>query len=171
MRHRLIGFLLLDDDDAPNDARARRPGYDEYGREPKAQFRADVIANFPKFILASAGLIASGVALDLFKFYKLMIASGARTRWDELASGGNSGKDGVTGEPTTIYDVCGRIVATVSSQSVKLRHVAPAAWRAIVATEDHRFFRHAGVDVNGLGRAVVSMGQARRRVHHHAAAH
>ena len=88
-----------------------------------------------------------------------MIASGARTRWDKLASGRNSGKDGVTGEPTTIYDVCGRIVATVSSQSVKLRHVAPAAWRAIVATEDHRFFRHAGVDVNGLGRAVVSLGR------------
>ena len=138
---------------------AARRGHDEYGRVPKEQFRADVIANFPKFILASAGLIASAVAIDLFRFSRLMIRGGAEARWNDLASGENSGKDGAGGEPTVIYDVYGRVVATLSSQSVRLRDVAAPAWQAIVATEDHRFFRHRGVDVNGLGRAVASMGR------------
>ena len=140
------------------DAAGRR-GYDEYGRVPKEQFRADVIANFPKFILASAGLIASAVAIDLFRFSRLMRRGGAEARWNDLASGENSGKDGLGGEPTVIYDVCGRVVATLSSRLVRLRDVAAPAWQAIVATEDHRFFRHRGVDVNGLGRAVVSLGR------------
>ena len=141
------------------DAAGRR-GYDEYGRVPKEQFRADVIANFPKFILASAGLIASAVAIDLFRFSRLMRRGGAEARWNDLASGENSGKESLLGgEPTVIYDVCGRVVATLSSQSVRLRDVAAPAWQAIVATEDHRFFQHRGVDVNGLGRAVVSLGR------------
>ena len=46
------------------------------------------------------------------------------------------------GEPTVI-DVYGRVVATLSSQSVRLRDVA-TAWQAIVAWEDHRFSNTAG---------------------------
>ena len=32
-------------------------------------------------------------------------------------------------------------------------------WQAIVATEDHRFFAHSGVDARGLLRAVGSLGR------------
>ena len=51
------------------------------------------------------------------------------------------------------------MVATLSSEAVKLKDVAPAVWQAIVATEDHRFFQHAGVDARGLARAVGSLGR------------
>ena len=84
---------------------------------------------------------------------------GAEKRWRDLADGDKSGKDGHAGEPTVIYDVRGRVVATLSSEAVKLKDVAPAMWQAIVATEDHRFFQHKGVDLRGLLRAVGSLGR------------
>ncbi|EEH60158.1 glycosyltransferase family 51 protein, partial [Micromonas pusilla CCMP1545] len=60
---------------------------------------------------------------------------------------------------TIIYDVRGRVVATLSSEAVKLKDVSPAVWQAVVASEDHRFFKHKGVDVRGLTRAIGSMGK------------
>jgi len=53
--------------------------------------------------------------------------------------------------------VRGRIVATLSSEAVKLKDVAPAVWQAVVASEDHRFFKHPGIDLKGLLRAVGSL--------------
>ena len=50
-------------------------------------------------------------------------------------------------------------MATLSSEAVKLKDVAPAMWQAIVATEDHRSFQHKGVDLRGLLRAVGSLGR------------
>ncbi|CAN6466839.1 unnamed protein product [Victoria cruziana] len=35
--------------------------------------------------------------------------------------------------------------------------VSPYVWQAVVATEDRRFFRHAGVDPRGIARAVFSL--------------
>jgi penicillin-binding protein 1A len=44
--------------------------------------------------------------------------------------------------------------------------IPPRVWRAFLAAEDHNFFQHGGVDVNGLGRAmaknVVNFVQGRR---------
>ena len=87
-------------------------------------------------------------------------------------------------EPTVIYDVRGRVIATlmlsptgeqnyyVDGQDgkrkllprgaifgVPLRCVSDYAWQAIVASEDKRFFRHRGVDVFGLARAILSLGR------------
>ena len=53
---------------------------------------------------------------------------GAEGRWTKLADGDRSGKEGHAGEPTIIYDVRGRVVATLSSEAVKLKDVAPAVW-------------------------------------------
>ena len=50
----------------------------------------------------------------------------------------------------------GRVVATLSSEAVKLKDVAPAVWQAIVATEDHRFFQHSGVDARAGARRRAS---------------
>ena len=60
---------------------------------------------------------------------------GAIEKWQRLSEGEAGGKEGSTGEPTVIYDVRGRIVATISSESVHLRDVAPAVWQAVVASE------------------------------------
>ena len=133
--------------------------YGEYGRRGREEFRAGVIAAFPKFVLASGALLALAGANDFFKFARAMRDGGAEKRWRDLADGDKSGKDGHAGEPTVIYDVRGRVVATLSSEAVKLKDVAPAVWQAIVATEDHRFFQHKGVDLRGLLRAVGSLGR------------
>lgn len=39
-------------------------------------------------------------------------------------------------------------------QDVPLRDIAPALQRAFIAVEDHRFYRHPGIDPIGLGRAL-----------------
>lgn len=132
----------------------------EYGRAGREEFRSNVISAFPKFILASAALIGIGGSYDFFKFYRAMKNGGAGGRWRKLADGDRSGKEGHAGEPTVIYDVRGRVVATLSSEAVKLKDMAPAVWQAIVASEDHRFFKHSGVDIRGLLRAVGSLGRA-----------
>ncbi len=132
--------------------------YGEYGRRGRQEFRANVVASFPKFVLASAACLAIAGATDFFKFSRAMRDGGAERRWRDLAGGDKSGKDGHAGEPTVIYDVKGRVVATLSSEAVKLKDVAPAVYQAVVATEDHRFFEHRGVDLRGLLRAIGSLG-------------
>ena len=133
--------------------------YGEYGRRAKQELRANAAAAFPKFVLVSASLVAVAGGVDFFKFCRGMRDGGAEKRWRDLVDGAKSGKDGHAGEPTVIYDVRGRVVATLSSEAVKLKDVAPAVWQAIVATEDHRFFQHSGVDARGLARAVGSLGK------------
>lgn len=144
-----------DDASRPDDG----VGYEEYGRVRRETRRKNVTSAFPKFIVTSAALIAIAGSYDFFKFYKAMKASGAGKRWSSLADGEKSGKEGHAGEPTIIYDVRGRVVATLSSEAVKLKDVSPAVWQAVVASEDHRFFKHKGVDVRGLTRAIGSMGK------------
>lgn len=133
--------------------------YGEYGRRAKQELKANAARAFPQFVLVSASLVAVAGGLDFFKFCRSMRDGGAEKRWRDLVDGDKSGKDGHAGEPTVIYDVRGRVVATLSSEAVKLKDVAPAVWQAIVATEDHRFFAHAGVDARGLARAVGSLGR------------
>jgi membrane peptidoglycan carboxypeptidase len=41
-----------------------------------------------------------------------------------------------------------------NASSVPLAHVAPALVRALVATEDERFYHHHGIDLIGLARAI-----------------
>lgn len=144
---------------APEGEEKRPVDYGEYGRRAKQELRANAAAAFPKFVLVSASLFAVAGGVDFFKFCRGMRDGGAERRWRDLVDGAKSGKDGHAGEPTVIYDVRGRVVATLSSEAVKLKDVAPAVWQAIVATEDHRFFTHSGVDARGLARAVGSLGK------------
>lgn len=147
-------------DRAGGEKKERKRVDTEYGRVGREELRKNIISAFPKFILTSASLISVAGAYDFFKFYRSMKNSGADGRWRKLADGDRSGKEGHAGEPTVIYDVRGRVVATLSSEAVKLKDVAPAVWQAIVASEDHRFFRHSGVDIRGLLRAIGSLGKA-----------
>ena len=144
---------------SPEGEEKRPVDYGEYGRRAKQELKANAARAFPQFVLVSASLVAVAGGLDFFKFCRSMRDGGAEKRWRDLVDGDKSGKDGHAGEPTVIYDVRGRVVATLSSEAVKLKDVAPAVWQAIVATEDHRFFAHAGVDARGLARAVGSLGR------------
>ncbi|GAQ89555.1 penicillin-binding protein [Klebsormidium nitens] len=76
-------------------------------------------------------------------------------------------------QPTIIYDRHGTVIATIVSGGIGTTkeggdadallqpiEIPTAMWQAIVAHEDRRFFDHEGVDIRGLSRAIISLGQS-----------
>ena len=64
----------------------------------------------------------------------------------------------LTSEPTTILDAQGNQIASFYSQNretVTIDQVSPYVLDGTVATEDERFYEHAGVDLYGIARAAV----------------
>ncbi len=67
------------------------------------------------------------------------------------------GEIGTLRQRSVVYDGDGRVEAYIDGESrfvVPLSGVAPVFLRAVVAQEDARFWEHAGVDVQGIGRAA-----------------
>ncbi|MBU6347955.1 MAG: penicillin-binding protein [Actinomycetales bacterium] len=61
----------------------------------------------------------------------------------------------------TITDAEGNVIATLFSQDrieVPLDEIAPVMQKAIIDIEDQRFFQHAGIDIRGTLRALISTG-------------
>ena len=60
-------------------------------------------------------------------------------------------------QPTVFYDVSGNVASKVSAnknEGVPIKEVPESMKNAIVAIEDHRFYRHNGVDLIGTSRAL-----------------
>ncbi|MBO0961303.1 penicillin-binding protein 1A [Neobacillus sp. MM2021_6] len=60
-------------------------------------------------------------------------------------------------QPTVFYDVSGDVASKVSAnknEGVPIKEVPDSMKNAIVAIEDHRFYRHNGVDLIGTSRAL-----------------
>ncbi|MFJ7728002.1 transglycosylase domain-containing protein [Neobacillus sp. NPDC097160] len=60
-------------------------------------------------------------------------------------------------QPTVFYDVSGNVASKVSAnknEGVPIKEVPDSMKNAIVAIEDHRFYRHNGVDLIGTSRAL-----------------
>ena len=55
-------------------------------------------------------------------------------------------------------------VGDVYGRAVQIAELPPALPKAVIATEDRRFYRHFGIDAVGLARAVVANVKARRIV-------
>ena len=77
--------------------------------------------------------------------------------------------------PSVVLSADGVLLATLreaQQEPVPLSRIAPDVMRALVATEDHRFFEHRGVDVRRTLSALVhtAIGRHARRLHDHAAA-
>ena len=67
-------------------------------------------------------------------------------------------------EPTTVYDVKGNTIASFYLQnrrSITIDKVSPYVLTGTVATEDKRFYKHSGVDPQGILRAVFSNASGR----------
>ncbi|HLI02472.1 MAG TPA: transglycosylase domain-containing protein, partial [Acidimicrobiales bacterium] len=66
----------------------------------------------------------------------------------------------VTKEGSTIYAANGAVLATLeppeTSKPVALSQINPILIRAVLDTEDHRFFQHGGVDFPSMMRAFLS---------------
>jgi len=62
-----------------------------------------------------------------------------------------------TAMASEIYSADGQLIGKYFNENrtpVKYNEVAPAFWKALIDTEDERFYRHHGVDVQGLFAAV-----------------
>lgn len=64
---------------------------------------------------------------------------------------------------TIVYDRMGKVIASLQSgenrELVKLEAIAEPMQKALVASEDARFYSHFGVDLRGLARAVLTGGR------------
>jgi 1A family penicillin-binding protein len=62
-------------------------------------------------------------------------------------------------ETSYIYDIKGKLLSRLhgeaNRQVVKLDRISPAMKRAVLAIEDSNFYRHHGVNLNSIGRAVT----------------
>lgn len=59
---------------------------------------------------------------------------------------------------STIYDRDGAEVATLYSKTrlwAPISQIPPSLAEAFIATEDYRFYQHKGIDVRGIGRALI----------------
>ncbi|WP_279630121.1 transglycosylase domain-containing protein [Paenibacillus protaetiae] len=75
----------------------------------------------------------------------------------------------VLGEPTIIYDMNGQEVGQLADQqnnrdSAEYSEIPKLLMQAVVATEDQRFYEHSGIDLIGVGRALVKDVIARSAV-------
>lgn len=105
---------------------------------------------FALVLLAVLTVVAVGLAGFLVIFYRFSA---------ELP-----GIEAVTADikapvPTTVYSEDGVLLArldAVNQQPVTLDQIPKSLIDATVAIEDHRFWEHPGIDVQGIGRALVA---------------
>jgi len=70
-------------------------------------------------------------------------------------------------EASVLYDVNGRAVKGISEQNqvnVNLEDISPNFLNAVIAVEDKHFYRHHGIDLGGMLRAVITDIKARKIV-------
>ncbi|AKP72341.1 Penicillin-binding protein 1A [Piscirickettsia salmonis] len=63
-------------------------------------------------------------------------------------------------EPLRIYSADDKLIAEIGNKRripVSLAEIPQDLIHAILATEDHRFYQHSGVDIKGLARAVIGL--------------
>ncbi|QWT17307.1 PBP1A family penicillin-binding protein [Collinsella sp. zg1085] len=61
-------------------------------------------------------------------------------------------------EPTNVLDANGNLIASLYVQNrevVALEQISPIVLKGTVATEDERFYEHGGIDLLGIGRALL----------------
>ena len=120
------------------------------------EHRFGLLAKFAIFI-GVAGLVAGVAALPIVGTLGIITRNSA-------SSFSNLPAD-ITQIPlplqNTITDAQGNVIATFFSQDrieVPLSQIAPVMQRAIIDIEDQRFYQHAGIDIRGTLRALLSTG-------------
>ncbi|MEQ8323456.1 MAG: transglycosylase domain-containing protein [Vicingaceae bacterium] len=64
---------------------------------------------------------------------------------------------------TVVYTADGEILGKYFLQnrtSVNFEDLSPDMVKALVATEDERYYEHSGIDMRGLGRAIINLGRS-----------
>ena len=130
----------------PNPARAR-------GRKVNA---VQALALLLSFVLVAAvgGVLAAGLVLPGAAVAN-GIADMTTDAFDELPT---ELKEGALPQKSSILAADGTLLATFYNQNrvvVPLKDVAQSLQDAVIATEDKRFYEHAGIDPAGMMRAAV----------------
>ena len=131
---------------SPDETRARRPR-----PTPRAVLRASGL-----FVVVSVvcGLLVTAAALPLVGG----VAWGARTARDGMADLPLEFDAPAQSQRTRVLDADGKVLAYFYDQNrdyVTLDDIAPVMRTAIVSIEDHRFYEHGPLDVQGTLRALV----------------
>ena len=126
-------------------------------REPEApQHRFSLLVKMGIFVCV-AGLVAAVATVPVVGTLGLLTRNSA--------NGFSNLPADITEVPlplqNTITDSQGNVIATLFSQDrieVPLEKIAPVMQRAIIDIEDQRFYQHAGIDIRGTLRALISTG-------------
>ena len=86
--------------------------------------------------------------------------AGAAARWARMVEEWGVQPAAEEGGEVLLLDCCGRRLGRVLGRGAAAAQASAALQQALVASEDRRFWRHSGVDLVGLGRAVLSLGGA-----------
>ena len=99
-----------------------------------------------------------GIASCIVAFFLYLGAVDINLLWLFGKSPGFSAiKEAVTSEASEIYSDDGVLIGKYFNENrtpVKFEDVNPVFWKALIATEDERFYSHHGIDYKGLASAV-----------------
>ncbi|WP_283133560.1 transglycosylase domain-containing protein [Rhizohabitans arisaemae] len=120
-----------------------------------------VLANVGRLAVGgvAAGVIAAGIALPVVGGVGFTL----RDVIDGFRNLPSSLREGPLPQKTRLLDATGTQFAQFyyeNREAVPLDRISPLARQAVVAIEDSRFFEHAGLDVKGTIRAVITNAQA-----------
>ncbi len=142
----------------PNGSRRRSRGLDMPGR--RRQRRRSAARRRRKLAIIAFLLVAVSAALAVVGF------SGATSVGRDCNLGDL--KPVSIGTNSFIYaadgSTLGSIPADKNRQPVSLAQTSPWMAKATVAIEDRRFYKHGGIDIEGIGRALVKNVRAKRTV-------
>ncbi len=102
-----------------------------------------------------SGVLVAGLLLPLVGSLGVTVRTATQS-FDDLPS---VLRTPVLPQQTRILSANGSLLATIYSENrvvVPLAQISPLLQTSVVAIEDSRFYEHKGVDVQGLGRALVS---------------
>ncbi len=113
--------------------------------------RSQLLRSGPKVVLTAAAVVTAGLAIIGIAFARHLADVDRIYAPPEQA--------------TRIYAASGEVVASLYKENrepVPLRQIPLVVRRAVLAVEDNRFYRHAGIDLRAIGRAILSNLRAGR---------
>ncbi|WP_229073012.1 transglycosylase domain-containing protein [Actinoplanes sp. DH11] len=115
-------------------------------------------------LLIRAGLIAGLVLAGLSYPLAALAGMGVKAGTDALQAMPEELTEVPTAQTTYVYANDGKTLLTMfyeeHRKQTALKHMSPYVIKAIVASEDSRFYEHNGVDAKGVARAFVANQQA-----------
>ncbi|MBH8561097.1 penicillin-binding protein [Nostoc sp. CENA67] len=120
------------------------------------------LETLPRFeFFKEVGQVTGGILLSIFMLSSSIVAGGLvglAISFRNLPDVRQL-RNFVPSETTYIYDIKGKLLARIhgeaNRQVVPLEQISPNLKRAVLASEDSRFYEHHGINPGGIGRAAL----------------